>query len=152
MDWYFLDTSALVKRYHDELGTAWVDNLFSNSSATVVVSRLSVVEVVSALALKVRTGELGHPDYVVARKKFLGEVKSRKLLVARLLAVHYREAERLIDRHAPLRRLRTLDAIQLAVAKDQQLHGRSDHFVTADIALLEVGQLEGLSGLNPMSV
>ena len=54
----FYDTSALGKRYHQEPGTARVDQLLADSGATHFISRLSVVEVYSVFAKKVRAGTL----------------------------------------------------------------------------------------------
>jgi hypothetical protein len=50
---YFLDTSALVKRYRNEQGTDRVDVLFAEPGAILIVSRLGLVEAVSAVAMKV---------------------------------------------------------------------------------------------------
>jgi predicted nucleic acid-binding protein len=147
----FLDTSALVKRYHVEKGTAEVDRLFDAPDHTLIVSRLGFVEMLSALAMKVRAGVLSLDDHELARRRFLGDVKSRRLSVMRMLAVHYRDAERMIDRHAKLHRFRTLDALQLSVAADLHRHGRIDEFVCADQTLCEVAMLEGLKMLNPIA-
>lgn len=38
----FLDTSALVKRYHSEIGTAIVDAVFAETGATNMISNLAV--------------------------------------------------------------------------------------------------------------
>jgi len=147
---YFFGTSALVKRYRPEQGTNVVDALFADTGSFFVISRLGIIETVSALALKVRTGELSIADYVVTRKKFLGEVSQGNLKVARLLASHYRHAERLVDRHATSHRFRSLDALQLSAALDLHQQGRIDKFVCADQALCEVASLEGLATLNPL--
>jgi len=55
---------------------------------------------------------------------------------------HFRAAEQLIGRHGNTRRLRTLDALQLAVALDLSREDLVDHFVSADQALAEVAALE----------
>jgi predicted nucleic acid-binding protein len=67
----------------------------------------------------------------------------------RLLVRHYQDAERLLRQHGPVRRLRTLDALQLAVAID--LHGKNaiQRIVSADRDLLVVASVEGLVGLDP---
>lgn len=62
---------------------------------------------------------------------------------------HFIAAERLLGRHAFTRRLRTLDALQLAVALDLQSQGLVDTFVTADQALAEAASREGLSVIDP---
>jgi hypothetical protein len=51
---------------------------------------------------------------------------------------HFSKAELLIGRHGLTNRLRTLDALQLAVALDLQSQGRLDYFVAADKVLLAV--------------
>src|SRR3990172_12858729 len=147
---YYFDTSALVKRFRLEIGTDAVDALFADRTSSFLISRLGIIETVSALALKVRIGELPVADYKVARKKFLGDVAQGNLKVVRLLVAHYRNAERLIDRHAASRRFRTLDALQLSVALDLGQQGQIDTFVCADKALCEIAVLENLATLNPL--
>ena len=148
---YFLDTSALVKRYHSEAGTASVDALFSDATAGRVISRLGLVEVASALALKVRTGEISLAEFTLARRRLLGDVAERVLMVSRVLAVHFQSADELLVRYAPTKRMRTLDALQLAVALDLWNNKRADSFVCADGTLCEIAGLEGLSCINPLS-
>jgi predicted nucleic acid-binding protein len=58
-------------------------------------------------------------------------------------------AEQFIARHGYKYRLRTLDALQLAVAVEFLSEGLLDKFVVADKVLAEVAVLEGLSVLNP---
>jgi hypothetical protein len=132
---YFFDTSALVKRYRTEQGTDVVDGLFAEPRSIVVISRLGIVETVSALALKMRVGELSPEDYAISRRKFLGEVGHGNFNIVRLLVAHYRQAERLIDRYSPTRRFRTLDALQLSTAFDLHQQGRIDTFVCANAQL-----------------
>jgi uncharacterized protein len=145
----FLDTSALVKRYHIEEGTSEVDRLFVDDRLELVISRLGFIELLSALAMKVRSGVLSADALSAARKRFLGDVKSRRLSVVRLTASHFRGAEQLISRHATTRRLRTLDAVQLAVASERLQPQSGGAIVSADLALLEIAEIEGLPTLNP---
>jgi len=44
----FFDTSALVKRYHREVGTDVVDAAFVDKDATKMISDISVIEFYSA--------------------------------------------------------------------------------------------------------
>ena len=53
----FLDTSALVKHYHAEAGTDVVDRVIDEVGAELLIARLTLVETISAFAMKVRTGE-----------------------------------------------------------------------------------------------
>jgi hypothetical protein len=55
---YFLDTSALAKLYHREDGSQYVEWLVGVRGSSTIISRLSLVEMESVLAIKVRTGEL----------------------------------------------------------------------------------------------
>lgn len=145
---YFVDTSALVKRYRSETGTELIDQLFAETNNQFVISRLGVVETTSALAINVRTGQLQPADYIVARKRFLGDVARGTVGVARLLVGHFRSAERLVDRYASTRRFRTLDALQLSVALDLSAANRIDAFTSADEILCDIADAEGLSTLN----
>jgi predicted nucleic acid-binding protein len=152
METSFLDTSALVKRYHVEEGTAEIDRIFDDPDHGLVVSRLGFVEMLSALAMKVRAGNLSSEDHELARKRFLGDVKSRRVSVLRMLVGHFRDAERLVERYAKTKRFRTLDALQLGVVIELRRLGRVDAFVCADEVLCEVARLEGVTTINPAAV
>ena len=55
----YVDTSALVKRYVAEVGSAWVRRLLAHPAQYVIyTSALSQVEVISALQRRVREGSL----------------------------------------------------------------------------------------------
>lgn len=149
---YFLDTSALVKRYRVEQGTDAVDALFAEKDAIFMVSRLGMVELVSALALKVRVEELEMADYLTARKRFLAEIAQKNLKVVRLLVSHFRTAELLISKYSIARRLRTLDALQLSVALDLLSRREVDVFVSADVLLCDIARLEGIATQNPLQI
>lgn len=148
---YYFDPSALVKRYHTEAGTPAVDATFAEPGAAFVISRLAIVECVSAFCLKARTGEVLASEVPAMRRSLLADVGKRILLVSRLLVRHLTIADSLLMRHAPARRLRTLDAVHLAVALDLHLQHRIDVFVSADAFQCEIAKLEGLAISNPMA-
>lgn len=129
---YFLDSSAVGKNYHAEVGTAEVERLLKEPGARHFISRLTVIEVPSIFAGKVRTGVITEADFQLLRRRFLTDVTQRQFSVIRLTGFHYQEAERLINQHAPRRSLRTLDALQLSVALDLRTRGMLDQFVCAD--------------------
>jgi hypothetical protein len=54
----FLDTSALVKYYHLEDGTAEVTRFVQELNSRHYISRLGIVEAQHAFAIKLRTGEI----------------------------------------------------------------------------------------------
>jgi len=55
---YFMDTSALVKYYHPEDGTQAVTRFIEEPASHHYISRLSLVETVSAFAVKYRMGHI----------------------------------------------------------------------------------------------
>jgi len=59
----FLDSSALVKRYVAETGSAWIAALVSPAAGNqLVIARAAWVEVLSALARRQREGSLAAPE------------------------------------------------------------------------------------------
>ena len=146
---YFLDSSAIGKLYHAEVGTPVVQALLTQAGATLYVSRLAVVEVPSAFAGKVRTGQLTVADIELLRARFRGDLRRRVLQTVAMNAGHFREAERLVNIHGVHARLRTLDAVQLAVALDLKKRGMVDTFVCADKAPCHVAENVGFVVVNP---
>jgi hypothetical protein len=149
MTHHFLDTSALVKHYHVEVGTPIVDRLWVDGAATLFISRLSVVETVSVFAKKVRSGIISAGDFGLLRRRLFADLRNRRPGVVRMLVKHFQEADRLLQQHGLTRSLYTLDALQLAVALDLQRRGALDEMVAADHVLASLASLEGLKVLNP---
>jgi hypothetical protein len=149
MPGYFFDSIALGKRYHPEVGTARVEALFQAPQPSRFISRLSVVELQSVFAGKVRTRAITGADLELLRARLLQDIARREFRVIRMTDVHYREAERLIQQHGVRRSLRTLDALQLSVALALHRRVPLDAFVCADQGLCSVAQEEGLRIINP---
>jgi predicted nucleic acid-binding protein len=59
---YFFDTSALVKRYHEELGTERIDAIIENSDTEIIVSSLLIVETASAFRRKYNRNEISEVE------------------------------------------------------------------------------------------
>jgi len=146
---YFLDSSAIGKLYHIELGTPVVQVLATSSDASLYISRLAVVEVPSAFAGKVRSGELAAADIELLRVRFRGDLRRKLLRTVAMNSGHFRDAERLISTYGVHFRLRTLDALQLAVALDLRKRNFVETFVCADKALCRVAEASGFAVLNP---
>jgi uncharacterized protein len=145
----FVDTSALAKHYHVEPGSDRVDILWADVGRPLFISRLGVVETVSVFAGKVRSGVLSDKAFAVLRKRFLNDVAQGRPRLVRMLVQHFKDAERLIRQHGLARRLRTLDALQLAVAIDLRSRGLVDLLVSADRQLLDVARAEGIAVADP---
>jgi predicted nucleic acid-binding protein len=130
---YFLDTSALAKLYRKEIGSDLVDRVVAEPDSRRFISRFTILEMESVLALKFRTGELG----------------SRRLLVATVSDGHLRGARQLLIEHGRTEALRGPDALQLSVALGLKRAGLVSVFVAADQKLCRVAIIEGFTTLNP---
>ena len=149
MPQYFFDTSAAVKDYHWEAGTPAVSAIFAQPGRQIRISSLGFVEIQSAFAMKVRSGVLHQKAAGMQRARLLLDVAAGDIEVYGVTPDHFLMAERLIGRHGFTFRLRTLDALQLAVALDLSSQGLLDHLVVADRLLGEVALIEGLKVINP---
>ena len=149
MSSYFFDTSALAKLYHPEIGTPKVVEIVETVGVQIQISRLTAVELRSVFAIKVRTQVVTQEDVSLLLRQFQEDVVSRKFQIFAVQESEFGLAERLIERYAFSKPLRTLDAVQLAVALGLKSQGLIDHFVAADAALCAVAALEGLSVLDP---
>jgi len=146
---YFLDTSALGKYYHPELGSDRVASIVAQSDRKVLISKLGFVEIQSVLAIKVRSAQISREEAGLQRARLMVDVAAGLIEIWSMSPDHFSKAESLIGRYSFSNRLRTLDALQLGVALDLRSQGRLDHFVAADKVLLAVAQLEGLPVSNP---
>jgi predicted nucleic acid-binding protein len=146
---YFFDSSALAKAYHAEIGTPKVLALLTEAGSEFFISSLTVIEIQSVFSLKVRDGRIDEADYLLLKKRFAADIRAKKLIVKNLLRPHQKAAEKLLEKHARVRRLRTLDAIQLGAAIELGKRIGVDQFVCADKPLADIARLEGLSVINP---
>lgn len=123
--------------------------LLGEAGRQVILSSLGFLEIQSAFAVKVRSGTLNRDAVRLMRAKLVSDVAAGQIEVYSLTMDHFRNAEHLIGKYAFSDRLRTLDALQLAVALDLFDQARIDHFVVSDEALGRVASLEGLSVISP---
>ena len=77
---YFLDTSALVKRYRFENGTPTIDNIFSDENVEIIICALSISEVASALNKHLRKKRLPLKISAKLLNDFILTSKYRKFL------------------------------------------------------------------------
>jgi len=146
---HFLDSSALVKLYHAEAGTPAIENIVNSPDNVVRISRLSVAELTSAFAIKVRTQSIDRDDADIFLRQFRADVAIGKLEVFSIAESEFAMTETLVERYSFSLRLRALDALQLAVALELRDQRLVDHFVAADAILCEVARMEGFSVINP---
>ncbi|MEG5045627.1 type II toxin-antitoxin system VapC family toxin [Microcoleus sp. B4-C1] len=147
---YFLDTSALVKRYVPELGSNWIQSITVPTAANfLAISQITWVEVCSAFSRRQREGTLSADEVDQLMGDFRTDFDNQYevLEVDRTLI----ETAGALVMQNPLR---AYDALQLASAlrvqstlvsvPDTQLV-----FVSADNRLLNIAHSEGLAIDNP---
>jgi predicted nucleic acid-binding protein len=142
---YFLDTSALIKLYHEEEGTEVVDNLVSQNQPVIVISDLSGLEMVSAMSRKVRAQEIKPETFTAVLIAFEADLPAFdiQLVTGQTMS----EARQLLKDWGIAYGLRSLDAIQLAVALSANRRQKLDLFVAADKRLTAVAEQESLPTL-----
>src|SRR5512135_2173649 len=94
----FFDTSALVKHDHAEAGSSRVDLILREAGAIFSRARLTLTEVPSVFAKKVRTKEIAEADFDGLRLRFFAEVGDRVVGPARILNAHFETAGNRIRR------------------------------------------------------
>ena len=144
---FFFDTSALIKLYHQEVGTEHVERIFGQTENPIVISELAIVEVYSSLARKVRTQEISLHAQEEASENFAKDCTQR-FVIEPLGSAVLQKAKELLQRYGNTKALRSLDALQLAAglvarAREELI------FVCVDSRLLDVAAAEGLQILNP---
>jgi predicted nucleic acid-binding protein len=142
----FVDSSALVKRYQDEEGSARLNGLMENAKH-LLIARLTVVEVSSALVRRARSTRLLGHDLASTLADFDLDV---------------RESFEIVELHEPVmiaavgmsrkHGLRGADAIQLAcalLAFQSEPFPREFYLISADDELNAAAAAEGLQVENP---
>lgn len=149
MTTYYLDTSALAKRYIIEQGTSWVRDLTSPlSNNTIIVSDLTPIEIFSVIERKESGSFITQLEADKHRDAFLIHYGNEYVSVQLSNEVLIR-ARHLVTVH---KKLRTLDAIQLASAVEAtKIFGTSIIFVSADKNLSAAAIVEGFNIDNPES-
>jgi predicted nucleic acid-binding protein len=147
---YFLDNSALVKRYAEEIGTAWVSGLCDPvNDHTILIANATTVEVAAALAGKRRAREISPEAHGQVMQDFIRDASTQY----HVLGVD-QDVITLGVGLTGRQKLRGYDAVQLAVAltihrafTDRQLPPLV--FISADRDLLTAADNEGLLTDDP---
>ncbi len=157
---YFLDSSAIVKRYFQEQGYEWIETLHDPAQRhALYIAQAALVEVVASICRKAREQNMPREERDTTIEDFRRDVQNTYSvwLVDNAL---YTAAGDLCRSH----RLRAYDAVQLACAMAvrgdvlvaQPPEARSSEaeppdfiFVSADLGLLTIARAEGFSIENP---
>ena len=146
---HFFDTSALAKHYRAEVGTDKVDALMAQVASQSIISALAVVELHSAFALLTRMGQITAAEFSLSTGRFVADIAAGTRQVSVMSLAHSQSAQQLVIKHGTTRDMRTLDAIQLAVALSVSAASPLDGFVCADANLCSIAAMEGLRVINP---
>lgn len=147
---YYLDTSALVKRYVGEAGSIWIRNL----TDPIIGNRLYLVriagpEIIAVFFRKARGGQLTPKEARRTGEDFRQDWEKQYRIIE-ITAILADSAMSIAEKHG----LRGYDAVHLAAASE--LHQKRQAmqlppltFVSADIEQLQAATVEGLLVENP---
>jgi predicted nucleic acid-binding protein len=127
---YFFDTSALIKLYHVEDGSAITKQLFEDETADACIARLAFTEFYSALYIKFRTQEIKDEAIILQSIRDF-EIDMQDVWVIQMHDKIFTEAQNIIKKYASQYSLKALDALQLACA-DLVAQAQNTTFITAD--------------------
>lgn len=142
---YFVDTSAITKIYHPEVGCEIMRALYRGSDE-IWISELTRVEFASAIRKKLLSGVIGPAGHRVTYERFREDSASRFKVLSLTSAV-LECAEGLLGPSGVREPLRSLDAIQFATLK--MLCPAETVFVCSDKRLTLIAVNEGLPTMDP---
>jgi uncharacterized protein len=145
MIYHYLDASAWVKRYSQEIGTVWIQNFFAQNP-TIVCATLGLVEVTATFSRKHRGRQIT-ADQLDQIQEYT-QTDWANFIQIQLTETVMQEATRLAIQLA----LRGADAIHLAAATTFQSRidaADSLIFITADQELKMAAQIIGMGVIDP---
>ena len=144
---YFFDTSALIKRYHQEPGTDVVVEVFETRDAEWLTCTFCWVEAVAVLDRLCRRGTITRLGWELALSQLNKDIQMEMIRLMDVTRRHVMTCQPLVVQH----HLTAADALILACALD--LVAEHPLFVCADVrsGLLRATEACGLSTLNPLS-
>ena len=137
---YYLDTSALVKRYVKEPGSEVVDGIYTKAYRGVAVIVASYWNITEAVVVFDKYERRGGPsarhllEFLLRESRTLAGLLRLKLVPISPTLIH--ETTNLVLKH----HIYSADALQIASAR----HANCKHLVTADKRLAEAAAAENL--------
>jgi hypothetical protein len=151
---YYLDASALVKRYTHEIGSEWIVAITGPTiEHAILFSEIALPEVAAAFPAKQRSPQ---GFTLRARDQALSSFLQDCVEHFSLLQVDREVIKRAVEL-TQFHRLRGYDAVHLAtalIANDDLMQQSSPPvvFIAADNDLLDAAEAEGLKTCNPLDV
>ncbi|MDI6751429.1 MAG: type II toxin-antitoxin system VapC family toxin [bacterium] len=150
MNIYYLDSSAVVKRYVEEIGSKWVKLIADPSKENLInIAQIGMVEVAAAFSRKNREGMISEFERDEVLGIFFKDCEDQY----QIIEIDDRIIKSAIDLTCT-RPLRGYDAIQLATASviNEAMIKKNLSpliFLSADDNLIEAAKEEGLLTDNP---
>jgi predicted nucleic acid-binding protein len=142
---YFLDTSAVVKRYVQETGTAWVQAIAAPGLRhSRFIVRITQAETIARITRREQSGSLTTQDAATAVADFELDFLHQYRIVE-VSAALVAQAAALARQHA----LRGYGAVQLAAALEIRATDPSLTLLSADIELNAAAAAQGLTVDDP---
>lgn len=138
----YVDTSAFIKRFIEESGTAEIERFITEQHYTLMLSSLSMIEIKSVLKRKVITREITQETAKSIKEIINLEIAGQSVRFQAIDAVTFEKTGYLIE--GLTTQLGALDAIHLACAKT----ANCELMVSADKQLLRAANELGLQTLD----
>ena len=137
---YFPDTSAVVKRYVQKIGTFWTRELADPAAGHFLyIARITDVELTAAIARRRHGASLNPAQALAALNQFRQDF-ARDYRILEITIPLLQWAAQLADSYA----LRAYDAVQLAAALEFRSNLPALTMISADAALNAAASGEGL--------
>ena len=146
---YYLDTSAVMKRYKSEIGSNVVEELFMGltSSEFLITSQLTVLEANSVVARHLEGPAIIRREYRTMRERLIRDMRDYQVTIIPVQSELVAEAASAVFDYP----LRTLDALHFtsAVMLVRELRGQDIYMVSADREIIEACDAYGILTLDP---
>lgn len=141
---FFIDTSALFKRYQPEKGSTAVIHILEDHSQPLYLSSITIVEMISNLKRLFEVDKITtDAQFQLQRDFFYKDIVTLNMTILDITSEDVIRAEDLILK----RYMKPVDSIQLAVALN--LKNDDITFVSSDQRLCKIAAQEGLKTLTP---
>jgi len=145
---FYLDTSAIVKRYHKEKGSEVLDRIFGFEEHELATSYWTVLEFIVAFSARTRRKELSKDAFNMVISRFLRDVLD-KFAITSVNDELVASATPLAIKHS----LPSADCLQLAsiISLERTLEPAREKLVLicSDRDLLRAAIKEGIKSINP---
>jgi len=144
---YYLDTTALVKHYHLELGSQAVDDLMDHPGHVMILGEPAISDLYTLFSGRVESGEITRDDYFTAIATFESEISHNRFQFLEVDAATLKNIRLLLLNH---QRLGAQQGLHLALC--MELLAIKPTVVSTDPALLSACEAEGFQVMNPESI